>query len=120
MLPPDLFYLLQNKKKKTFETFTNDRSNMPPSPQAVMFVFSELWAPYQTEAFICLFWPPSVAPGHLRALLESPPFDQTPYMDHLADIGTCLVLSGHQRSLVEVLQEMGVLHLPAPLPPLQV
>ena len=90
---------------------------MPPTPQAVLFVFSELWAPCQIEAFICSFWPPSVTPGHLRALLEAPPFNQMPYLDHLADIGACLVLSGHQRSLVEVLQEMGALHLPAPLPP---
>jgi hypothetical protein len=84
---------------------------MPPTPQATMFVFSELWAPSQVEAFICHFWPPGVVPGHLRALLEAHPFNQTPYFDHLADIATCLVLSGHQRSLVEVLQEI---HLPAP------
>jgi hypothetical protein len=93
---------------------------MPPTPQATMFVFLELWAPSQVEAFICHFWPPGVAPGHLRALLEAHPFNQTPYFDDLADIATCLVLSGHQRSLVEVLQEMGVIHLPAPLPPVQV
>jgi hypothetical protein len=85
-----------------------------------MFVFSELLSPAQTEEFICYFWPPGVVPGHLRALLASPPFNETPYMDHLADIATCLVLSGHQRSLVGVLQEMGVLPLDSPLPPIQV
>ncbi len=93
---------------------------MPPTPQAVMFVFSELLSPAQTEEFICRLWPPGVVPGHLRALLTSPPFNQTPYMDLLADVATCLVLSGHQRSLVGVLQEMGVLPLDRPLPPIQV
>ena len=85
-----------------------------------MFVFSELLSPAQTEEFIYRFWPPGVVPGHLRALLTSPPFNQTPYMDLLADVATCLVLSSHQRSLVGVLQEMGVLPLDRPLPPIQV
>ncbi len=93
---------------------------MPPTPQAVLFVFSELLSPAQTEEVICSLWPPGVVPGHLRALLTSPPFNQTPYMDLLADVATCLVLSGHQRSLVGVLQEMGVLPLNRPLPPIQV
>jgi hypothetical protein len=85
-----------------------------------MFVFSELMSPAQTEDFICSFWPPGVTPGHLRALLSSPPFNETPYMDLLADVATCLVLSGHQRSLVDVLQEMGVLPSAGPLPAIQV
>jgi hypothetical protein len=93
---------------------------MPPTPQAVTFVLSELWSPAETEEFLCQHWPPAVTPGHLRALLSSPPFSDTPYMDHLVDIGLCLVLVGHQRSLVQVLQDMGVLPLLSPLPPIQV
>ncbi len=93
---------------------------MAPTPQAVMFVFSELMSPAQTEDFICSFWPPGVTSGHLRALLSSPPFNETPYMDLLADVATCLVLFGHQRSLVDVLQEMGVLPSAGPLPAIQV
>jgi hypothetical protein len=80
---------------------------MPPTPQAVAFVFAELWSPAQTEAFICHFWPPGMAPGHLRALLSHAPFDQMPYMDHLIDIGTWLVMAGHQRSLLQILQGDG-------------
>jgi hypothetical protein len=93
---------------------------MAPSPQAVMFVFSELMSPTQLEDFICSHWPPGVTWGHLRALLSSPPFNETPYMDLLADVATCLVLSGHQRSLVDVLEEMGVLPSTGPLPAVQV
>jgi hypothetical protein len=93
---------------------------MAPSPQAVMFVFSELMSPTQLEDFICAHWPPGVTSGHLRALLSSPPFNESPYMDLLADVATCLVLSGHQRSLVDVLEEMGVLPSTGPLPAIQV
>jgi hypothetical protein len=85
-----------------------------------MFVFSELMSPTQLEDFICSHWPPGVTSGHLRALLSSPPFNETPYMDLLADVATCLVLSGHQRSLVDVLKEMGVLPSTGPLPAIQV
>ncbi len=101
-------------------TFSHTSATMPPTPQAVAFVFAELWSPAQTEAFICHFWPPGVAPGHLRALLSHAPFDQMPYMDHLIDIGTWLVMAGHQRSLLQILQEMGVVHAPGPLPPMEV
>ncbi len=93
---------------------------MPPTPQAVIFVLSELWSPVQTETFICQFWPPGVSPGHLRALLSAPPLDLVPYMDQLIDIATDLVLAGHQRSLVQVLQERGALPLISPLPPIEV
>jgi hypothetical protein len=93
---------------------------MPPTPQAVTFVLAELWSPAETEAFICHFWPPGVTLGHLRALLDSPQFSHTPYMDHLVDVGLCLVMMGHQRSLVQILQGMGALPLPAPLPPVEV
>jgi hypothetical protein len=85
-----------------------------------MFVFSELMSPTQLEDFICSHWPPGVTSGHLRALLSSPPFNESPYMDLLADVATCLVLSGHQRSLVDVLEEMGVLPSTGPLPAIQV
>jgi hypothetical protein len=93
---------------------------MPTTPQAVTFVLSELWSPAETEFFLCHYWPPAVTPGHLRALLSSPPFSDTPYMDHLVDIGLCLVLVGHQRSLVQILQGIRALPLLDPLPPIQV
>ncbi len=93
---------------------------MPPTPQAVLFVFSELWSPQETEAFICHYWPPGVVPGHLRALLTAAPLNQAPYMDLLIDLATNLVLAGHQRSLVQGLQEMGALPLEEALPPIQV
>jgi hypothetical protein len=93
---------------------------MPPTPQAVTFVLAELWDPSVTEAFICHFWPPGVVPGHLRALLTSPPFSDTPYHDHLVDIGLSLVMVGHQRSLGQILQGMGALPLVDPLPPIEV
>jgi hypothetical protein len=93
---------------------------MPPTPQAVIFVLSELWSPAETEAFICHFWPPGVAPGNLRALLSTPPLDLVPYMDHLIDIATDLIMAGHQRSLVQILQERGALHIASPLPPIEV
>jgi hypothetical protein len=96
------------------------KANMPPTPQAVAFVFSELWSPQETEAFICYFWPPGVVPGHLRALLAAAPLNQVPYMDQLIDIATHLVMAGHQRSLVQVLQEMGALPMEDALPPIQV
>ncbi len=95
-------------------------SNMPPTPQAITFVFAELWDPATTEEFLCHFWPPSVSPGHLRALLSAPPFSDTPYLDHLVDIGLCLVIVGHQRSLLQVLQGMGVFVLADPLPLIEV
>jgi hypothetical protein len=104
----------------SFKDYLSHTIMPAPTPQATLFVFSELWAPSQMEAFVCSHWPPGVVPGHLRALLEAPPLNQTPYLDLLADVATCLVMSGHQRSLVEVLQEMGALPLPAPLPPIQV
>ncbi len=93
---------------------------MPPTPQAVIYVLSELWSPAETEAFICQFWPPGVAPGHLRALLSAPPLDLVPYMDHVMDIATDLIMAGHQRSLVQILQERGALPLAGPLPPIEV
>ncbi len=93
---------------------------MPPTPQAVLFVFSELWAPHQIENFVCRNWPPGVAPGHLRALLTAAPLNQAPYVDLLIDLAANLVLTGHQRSLVQGLQEMGALPLEQALPPIQV
>ncbi len=93
---------------------------MPPTPQAVIFVFTELWSPAQVEALVCSFWPPGVPPAHLQALLTSPPHDHTPYLDHLVDVAANLVLAGHQRSLQQMLQEMGFLPLPGPLPLIQV
>jgi hypothetical protein len=93
---------------------------MPPTPPAVIFVLSELWSPMEIEAFICQLWPPGVSPGHLRALLSTPPLDLVPYMDQLIDIATDLIMAGHQRSLVEVLQERGALPLNSPLPPIEV
>jgi hypothetical protein len=110
---PKYFSDIDKRPEHTFAT-------MPPTPQAVAFVFAELWSPDQTEALICHLWPPGVAPGHLRALLSHAPFDQMPYMDHLVDIGTWLVMAGHQRSLLQILQEMGVYYTPDPLPAMEV
>ena len=93
---------------------------MPPSAQAVVFVFTELWSPAQVEDLVCHFWPPGVSPSQLRALLDSPPFSYAPYHDHLVDIATNLVLAGHQRSLEQMLQELGFIPLHGPLPPIQV
>jgi hypothetical protein len=93
---------------------------MPPTPPAITFVLAELWDPAATEEFLCQFWPPSASPGHLRALLSVPPFSDTPYLDHLVDIGLCLIIVGHQRSLLQVLQGMGALVLAEPLPLIEV
>jgi hypothetical protein len=93
---------------------------MPPTPQALIFVFTELWSPAQVEALVCSFWPPGVPPAHLQALLTSPPHDHTPYLDQLVDVATNLVMAGHQRSLLQILQEMGFLPMPGPLPLIQV
>jgi hypothetical protein len=93
---------------------------MLPTPQALIFVFTELWSPSQVEALVCGFWPPGVPPAHLQALLTSPPHDHTPYLDQLVDVATNLVMAGHQRSLLQILQEMGYLPMPGPLPLIQV
>jgi hypothetical protein len=52
--------------------------------------------------------------------LTAAPLSQAPYMDLLIDLATNLVLAGHQRSLVQGLQEMGALPLEEALPPIQV
>jgi hypothetical protein len=93
---------------------------MPPTPQAVYFVFSEMWSPMALEAFVLSYSPEGILPGHLQALLSAPPFDHLPYMDYLIDIAYSLVIAGHQRSLPQVLHEMGVLQLEVPPPPIQV
>jgi hypothetical protein len=88
-------------------------------PRLSCSYFSELWAPHQIENFVCRNWPPGVAPGHLRALLTAAPLNRAPYVDLLIDLAANLVLTGHQRSLVQGLQEMGALPLEQALPPIQ-
>jgi hypothetical protein len=41
-------------------------------------------------------------------------------MDHVIDIATDLIMAGHQRWLVQILQERGALPLADPLPPIEV
>jgi len=72
------------------------------------------------ESFVLSYSPEGILPGHLQALLSAPPFDHLPYMDYLIDIAYSLVIAGHQRSLPQVLHEMGVLQLEVPPPPIQV
>jgi hypothetical protein len=93
---------------------------MLPTPQAVVFVFTELWSPEQVEALVCSLWPPGIPLADLQALLTSPPLSYAPYHDHLVDVATQLVLAGHQQSLQQVLVEMGYLPLLEPLPQIQV
>jgi hypothetical protein len=83
-------------------------------------VLKELWSPEQVENLVCSLWPPGVSLAYLQTLLTSPPLSYTPYHNHLVDMATHLVLAGHQRSLQQVLQELGFLPLLAPLPPIQV
>jgi hypothetical protein len=93
---------------------------MPPSVQAVAFVFTEIWSTQQLEAFICTFAPEGIPLVVLQAALATPPFDQTSYGDQLIDLAVRLVLNGHQRSPGQILQEMRALFLPEPLPPIEV
>ncbi len=93
---------------------------MPPSVQAVAFVFNEIWLAQQLEVFICTFAPEGIPLVILRATLTTPPFDQTAYGDQLIDLAVRLVLNGHLRSPGQILQEMGALFLPDPLPPIEV
>jgi hypothetical protein len=93
---------------------------MPPTPQAVVFVLTELWSPEQVETLFCSHFPPGFPLAYLRALLTSPPLAYTPYHDHLVDVATNLVLAGHQRSPQQVLEEMGYLPVAGPLPQIQV
>ena len=93
---------------------------MPPSVQAVAFVFTEIWSTQQLEAFSCTFAPEGIPLVVLQAALTTPPFDQTSYGDQLIDLAVRLVLNGHQSSPGQILQEMGALFLPEPLPPIEV
>jgi hypothetical protein len=93
---------------------------MPTSVQAVAFVFTEIWSTQQLEVFICTFAPEGIPLAVLQAALTTPPFDQTPYGDQVTDLAVRLVISGHQRSPGQLLQDMGALPLLEPLPPIEV
>jgi hypothetical protein len=93
---------------------------MPPSVQAVAFIFTEVWSTQQLETFVCTFAPEGIPLAVLQAALTTPPFDQFPYRDQLVDLAVRLVLNGHQRSPGQLLHQMGALFLPEPIPPIEV
>jgi hypothetical protein len=93
---------------------------MPPSVQAVAFIFTEVWSTQQLETFVCTFAPEGIPLAVLQAALTTPPFDHTPYRDQLVDLAVRLVLNGHQRSPGQLLHQMGALFLPEPIPPIEV
>jgi hypothetical protein len=93
---------------------------MPPTPQALDFVFTQILSPDQLEEYICSFWPEGIQLVHLRAALTAPPFGSMNYAELLATVAKRLVMAGHQRSPMLALQELGFLPSPGPLPPIQV
>jgi hypothetical protein len=93
---------------------------MPPTPQALDFVFTQILSPDQLEEYICSFWPEGIQLVHLRAALSAPPFGSMNYAELLAAVAKRLVMAGHQRSPMLALQELGFLPSPGPLPPIQV
>jgi len=93
---------------------------MPPTPQALDYVFTQILSPDQLEEYICSFWPEGIQLVHLRAALTAPPFGNMNYAELLAAVAKRLVMAGHQRSPMLALQELGFLPSPGPLPPIQV
>jgi hypothetical protein len=93
---------------------------MPPTPQAILFVFNELWGQQQLEDFICGALFGGFDPAMLQAVLSLPPHNETPYKENLVAAAVRLVLAGHQRTPSHILQEMGYLQMLAPLPALEV
>ena len=93
---------------------------MPPTPQALDFVFTQILSPDQLEEYICSFWPEGIQLVHLRAALTAPPFGSINYAELLAAVAKRPVMAGHQRSPMLALQELGFLPSPGPLPPIQV
>jgi hypothetical protein len=93
---------------------------MPSTPQAALFVFSELWTVPQLENYVCSFGPEGMTLDFLQNLLGLPSHGAVIYLEHLLDIALRLFLAGHQRTLGQVLQETGFLPFHGPLPAIQV
>jgi hypothetical protein len=93
---------------------------MPPTPQAILFDFNELWGQQQLDDFICGALFGGFDPAMLQAVLSLPPHNETPYKENLVAAAVRLVLAGHQRTPSHILQEMGYLQMLAPLPALEV
>ena len=62
---------------------------MPPTPQALDFVFTQILSPDQLEEYICSFWPEGIQLVHLRAALTAPPFGSMNYAELLAAVAEC-------------------------------
>jgi hypothetical protein len=92
---------------------------MPPTPEAAVYVFTEVWPLAKLEDYICSFGPADANPDFLLALTEHPLLAGMDYVAILADIALPLLMAGHQRDVGQVLQELGLLDLPPP-PPIQV
>jgi hypothetical protein len=93
---------------------------MPPTPQAVEFVISQVWTPVQLQDFICSFVPGGISTDLLQTALGLHELGELDYIDNMITAALRLVMAGHQRSPEQVLQEMGALPVLAPLPPIEV
>jgi hypothetical protein len=93
---------------------------MPPTPQAAMFIFTEVWGPAQLENYIASFCPEGLLAEHLQTLLGFPQVGLQLYCSRMAEVALHLLMAGHNRSPVQVLQELGYIPVFAPLPPIQV
>jgi hypothetical protein len=92
---------------------------MPPTPEAAVYVFTEVWPLAKLEDYICSFGPADANPDFLLTLTEHPLLAGMDYVAILTDIALPLLMAGHQRDVGQVLQELGLLDLPPP-PPIQV
>ena len=94
--------------------------NMPPTPQAVEFVISQVWTPVQLQDFICSFVPGGISTDLLQTALGLHELGELDYIDNMITAALRLVMAGHQRSPEQVLQEMGALPVLTPHPPIEV
>jgi hypothetical protein len=93
---------------------------MPPTPQAALYVFTEVMGTPQLEEYITSFWPHGLPAQHLRGVLGFPQVGVQLYHGRMVEVAIRLLMAGHTRSPGQILQELGYIPLLAPLPPIQV
>jgi hypothetical protein len=93
---------------------------MPPTLEVALYIFEHVFTLDELEGFICTYEPEGIDLQMLRILCGFEVNGLVGYRGVLIEVATRLLYVGHQLSPLHILQEMGLVFLPYPVPQIQV
>jgi hypothetical protein len=93
---------------------------MPPTLDVTLHIFEDIFTTEELEGYICTYEPEGIDLGLLHTICDLDTIGRARYHGVLVEVATLLLYSGHQLAPLHILQQMGLVFLPHPLPLIQV